>query len=232
MGRVAALWRYPVKSLGGEQIDVAACAARGVDGDRRWAVRGRDGKLGSGKTTRRFRRMPGLLMITARTGADGAVTLQFPDGSAGHAGDPATAVRVGEAVGEPVDLVEETDTSHYDAAPLHLLTTSSLAWLRDRRPADRVDVRRFRPNLLIETGSEGRPEDGWVGRRLRIGEVVVGVHRDTERCVMVTMAQPDLPFSPALLGDLAGTSDSRFGVYGRVEQEGAVRIGDHVTLVG
>ena len=60
LGSVAEVWRYPVKSLRGERLDGAACSARGIDQDRRWAVLGADGRIGSGKTTRRFRRMPGL----------------------------------------------------------------------------------------------------------------------------------------------------------------------------
>jgi len=91
IGWVAELWRYPVKSLGGERLACATLEPRGLTGDRLWAVRGEDGRIGSGKTTRRFRRMPHLLSLTARTDTDGVVWIGFPDGRRGRADDPETA---------------------------------------------------------------------------------------------------------------------------------------------
>jgi len=91
IGRVAELWRYPVKSLGGERLARATLEPRGLTGDRLWAVRGEDGRIGSGKTARRFRRMPHLLSLTARTDTDGVVWIGFPDSRHVRADDPGTA---------------------------------------------------------------------------------------------------------------------------------------------
>lgn len=230
VGTVAELWRYPVKSLGGERVDELACDMRGAEGDRLWAVRGADGKIGSGKTTRRFRRMPGLLSMTARTDEEGEVWVGLPGGAETAVSDPRASGRVGAVVGERVWLAREGATSHFDDAPLHLVTTGSLSWLAARRPGDQVERRRFRPNVVIETAGSGRPEDDWVGRPLRLGEVQVEVRKATERCVMTTMPQPRLHRAAGLLKALESSSDGLFGVYARVLLAGRIRVGDEVAL--
>jgi len=247
VGRVAELWRYPVKSLGGERLEALALARRGGVGDRAWAVRGADGKIGSGKTTRRLRRMPGLLSVTAHTDEAGQVWVRFPAGDASAVSDPRTAERIGAVVGERVWLAEEGATSHFDDAPLHVLTSGSLAWLAARRPGDQIETRRFRPNVVVETaagvgaeasGAEagaaiGRPEDDWVGRTLLLGgEVRATVRKGTERCVMTTLAQPGLGFAPRVLKELESSADGLLGVYADVVAEGLLRVGDEVALEG
>lgn len=228
IGQVVELWRYPVKSLQGERLDELACDDRGVVGDRRWAVQGADGKLGSGKTTRRFRRMPGLLSLSSCMNGD-AVIVCFPDGTARRLDDPATAELIGQIVGEPVDLVEETRTSHLDAGALHLLTTSSLGLLAARHLADDLDSRRFRPNVVIETGP-GNLEASWLGRHLLVGSTPLAVDKETKRCVMVTMAQNSLGLAPGILKDLERSSAGRLGVYGHALGAGVIRLGDDVLL--
>ncbi len=236
LGTVAELWRYPVKSLGGERLSRVACDARGLAGDRWWAVRGADTKLGSGKTTRRFRRMPGLLSISARLDETGVTWVEDAEGRRAPAGDPGAAEIVSAVVGEPVSLTEEAATPHFDASALHLLTASSLAWMDSIRPDDRVEARRFRPNVVVEVADvaahDVRPEERWLGRTLRIGEVTVRVERTTQRCVMVTMAQPALAFSPGILRELARRTGCMFGVYCDVLEVGTIKAGDEVRVIG
>lgn len=230
-GQVAELWRYPVKSLGGQRLTQASCGGRGIEGDRRWAVRGADGKLGSGKMTRRFRRMPGLLSMSSFLDDAGQAWVRFPGGDTGRVNDPATSAAVGRVVDESVVLVEEASVSHFDDAPLHLLSSASLAWLHVLRPGDQIDRRRFRPNLLIDVpGEPGRVEEGWIGHELQIGEVTVAVAKPTERCVMITLAQEELPFAPQVLKQLKHASDSLLGVYAQVITAGTLRVGDQVTV--
>src|SRR5262249_45760117 len=97
----------------------------------------------------------------------------------------------------PPELFEYTSPlgTYFDVTPIHLLTTASLAALG---PAERFDVRRFRPNVLVETdaGTEGLVEAGWAGRTIRIGRVHLRGEMPTMRCVMVTLPQPDLPKDP------------------------------------
>lgn len=184
--RVVGLWRYPVKGLLGEALDALPFDDRGVVGDRRWAVYGADGKIASGKTTRRFRRMPGLFTMSSRTGDAGDVLVTV-DGWTGSATDPATAGRIAAVVGEPVTLRVEQDVRHHDEGGVHLLTTAEL---------DGADPRRFRPNVLLDGVDP-----------LRAGDVVelpggvrLRVTGPMPRCVMTTLAQPahGLPFEPGL----------------------------------
>lgn len=229
-GNVVELWRYPVKSLGGERLEEVVCDRRGIVGDRRWAVRGADGRIGSGKTTRRFGRMPGLLSISAHLDDGDVAWIQLPSGERARVDDPRAAELVGSVVGQTVALEEESAVPHFDDAGLHLLSTSSLTWLRRSRPDDDVEVPRFRPNVVVDIPGDGRPEDGWTGRTLQIGAATVRIGDRTGRCVMVTMTQPGLGFAPRILGELTRRTNGLFGVYGTVVREGRIRIGDEVTL--
>lgn len=231
VGRVVELWRYPVKSMGGERVDRADVTPRGIVGDRRWAVIGRDGRIGSGKTTRRFRRMPGLLSLGAAIGADGRAVVVFPDGERVGVDDPAAAARVGEVVGEPVEIVEEAAVSHFDAAPVHLVSDVTIGWLSARHPGDVVERRRFRPNLVIALDGPGQTEADWLGASAVVGDVEVMVEAATERCVMITMAQPGLKSASRLLTDLAKAAGTCLGVYATVRRAGRVAVGDDVVLV-
>lgn len=225
IGVVAGLWRYPVKSLRGEQVQRLAIEPRGVVGDRRWAVTGSDGKLGSGKTTRRFRRMPGLLSLQSGTDADGSVWVLLPTGSRRPVTDPVVAAAISELVGETVTLREETTVPHLDDSPVHLVATGAVTTLEEELGAGSLGVRRFRPNVVVEA-----PDDaGWPGRLMRLGGAVVEIERPTVRCVMVTMAQPGADRRPSLLRELEHRQAGRFGQYARVVRPGIVSVGDPVT---
>jgi uncharacterized protein YcbX len=220
---VAELWRYPVKSLRGEQVDETELEERGIPGDRLWAVTDADGKLGSGKTTRRFRLLPGLFDLAAH-GLPPRVTL--PDGRQLPLGaelDAFLRERYGE---ETLTVAQEATVPHHDLAPLHLLSTSSLRWLADRIPGSQVDRRRFRPNLLVETPGSERVEDGWLGRRFALGTATVEVTQRMERCVMTTNPQEELGRDPAILRAVTELNDVCLGVAARVVQPGVVRVGD------
>ena len=229
VGTVDEVWRHPVKSLGGERLDSCAVDARGLHRDRWWALRDPDGKLGSGKSTRRFRAMPGLLELSARLDEDRA-EIRWADGTRLSSTDAGIDDRLSEQVGRPVVLAAETDTSHLDEAPVHLVATASLDWLSQRHGSS-VDRRRVRPNLVVSTSSP-RAEEAWVGRTLRIGaEVVLRVTHRTERCVMTTQQQAELPADRRVLHTIAEASDLCFGVHADVVRAGTVHLGDPVLLV-
>ncbi|MEV4143953.1 MOSC N-terminal beta barrel domain-containing protein [Amycolatopsis sp. NPDC049691] len=225
MGVVAALWRYPVKSMAGERLTEAAVGERGLDGDRLYAVRDADGKLGSGKDSRRFRRMPGLHAFAARYDGDVPV-VTFPDGRVLRGSEITT--EIAEVLGLPgVELAKEADVPHHDEAPLHLVTTSSLAWLAERAPGVALDERRFRANVLLDTGPAPElAEDAWVGERIRIGEVELEVLRKAVRCVMVGLPADGLPAAPGLLKTISDANDLTFGVQTRVVHGGTLHLGD------
>jgi hypothetical protein len=227
MGVVTALWRYPVKSMRGERLAEGEFGERGLDGDRLYAVRDPDGKFGSGKNTRRFRRMPGLHTFGAQYDGDVPV-VTLPDGRTVR-GDADTVHGELAAALERTDvrLVREARIPHHDEAAVHLVTTSSLAWLAERAPGVEIDERRLRPNLLLDTGPAPElAEEAWLGERVRIGEVELEILRRAVRCVMVDLPWGGLPAAPGLLKTIADTNDLTLGVHARVVRGGTIRVGD------
>jgi uncharacterized protein len=222
---VLELWRYPVKSLLGERLERVEVDMRGVHDDRRFAVTDGDGKLGSGKTSRRFRLLKGLFDLSART-EDGRTLVALPDGRELLVGDPGLDEFLSERYGDRLSVSEESAVPHHDAAPLHLLTTASLAWLQERLPDSEIDRRRFRPNVLLEVEGAQLVEDGWVGRRFALGGTVVRIADRAERCVMTTNRQDGLPQDPAILAAITKLNDICLGVFGTVERPGSIAVGD------
>lgn len=231
IGSIARLWRYPVKSLGGEECERLVLNARGVEGDRRYAVLNREGRLGSGKTTRRFRQIDGLLELRAAYRGD-VPELIFADGMRILASDPQIDAALSSALKVPVTLGREQDVSHLDSGPVHLITTAGLAWLRAALPDSIIDERRFRPNVVIDTPGVAQVELDWIGRTLAIGDQVrLRVTDRTERCRMVTLQQQKLPYDPHVLGSIIRDADAGFGAYAEVVTAGTIGRGDCCTLV-
>jgi uncharacterized protein YcbX len=256
------IWRYPVKSLRGERLRESLVDRRGLLGDRLWAVRDPEsGKLGSGKNSSRFRRFPGpaLLELASRypvepdpdeveppfvIGRDGR-EYSVLDGSADLLVQRHTGLRT-------LRVTRESDVDHFDDGPVSLLGTATLRWVEENLPGTPVDRRRFRPNLLVRT-AEPFAEEAWVGRRIRIGGgdhsgddhgsdddgggdsgggVELTVDMVLPRCVMVTMAQADLPDAPEVL-KLLGTRTGmqlKLAILGHPSGPGTVRVGDAVRL--
>ncbi len=233
VGTVEALWRYPVKSMLGERLTQAPVDARGVLGDRLYAVRDTDGKLGSGKNTRRFRRMDGLLDLSAGYDSDLVPLITLPDGKTVRGDDEHVHWAIGNSIGKPgVTLTKEDVIPHFDEEPIHLVTSASLRWLADLVPASEIDARRLRPNLVLKVAeTAARPEDAWVGRELHIGtHLVIYVVDRTERCVMVNQAQEELPHSTDILNAVTEANNMTLGVHARVRMSGRVRVGDPAFL--
>lgn len=120
----------------------------------------------------------------------------------------------------------------FDIGLIHILTTSTINAMRKIVPSSRIESRRFRPNLVIHTdGAEGFVENAWVGRNLRIGEVILQVKQPTQRCVMTTLAQGDLPKDLSILKAIYQNNGGHIGVYADVVQTGTVRVNDTVELI-
>lgn len=229
VGIVSALWRYPVKSMLGEELARLDIEPRGIVGDRVLAVRNADGKIGSGKSTRRFGRVEGLLFCRASLDGD-TPWIELPDGTKVRADAESAEERLAAALGQPLSVVREEAVSHLDAAPVHLLTTASLRWLADRLGEGAADVRRFRPNVVVDVAGTSRAEEAWVGRTLRCGEIELRITERTVRCVMTTLAQRAIEHAPAVLGTLAADNDACLGVYAEVVRGGTMRVGDALSL--
>ena len=228
VGRVSELHRYPVKSCAGERLEAAPIDVRGLVGDRLWAVVDPDGKLGSGKSSRRFRRMDGLQLLRSRYDGEWPV-VTFPDGAEVRADDDRVHELLTAYVGRPVTLRREDRISHFDEGPLHLVSTATLAAIGEPRT---VDARRLRPNLVLELDPGGADEESWSGRRVAVGEVLLEVLYAMPRCVMLDHEQADLPPAPHLLKTVTERRGGDAGVVADVLEGGTVRVGDEVRLAG
>ncbi|WP_106977082.1 MOSC domain-containing protein [Streptomyces sp. NRRL S-920] len=228
---VVGLTSYPVKSMLGVDHERLAFDTRGAVGDRLWAVRHADGRLGSGKNSRRFRRVPGLMEYRAAYDDDGTPVVTAPDGTTLRPGDP----RIPELLGEGAELAREGEVGHQDAAGVSLVGTASLRALGELLgDADPVDVRRLRKNIVVET-DEPWIEESWVGGEITFGATDAGdplrlrVDKRIKRCVMTTQAQLELPADSRVLKTLTADRDMCIGIYAEVVTPAPLALGATVV---
>ena len=154
LGTVAELWRYPVKSMLGERCESLRFETRGVEGDRQFAIRDSAGKFGSGKNTRRFRKIDGLLRFTTRY-CGSIPEIRFPSGEVMRGDSPSIDGTLSEALGQLVALSKEADVSHLDAGPVHLVTSASLKWLQSALPGTSASSLRLACSSACTTSPPG-----------------------------------------------------------------------------
>ena len=231
--QVLELWRFPVKSLQGEQLDVAEITADGIAGDRSYALFDLD--TGFGLTARR---VPELLFSSARV-VDGGVEITLPDGSIAIDDDQLSdwlgrrvALRRAADVAtreyeNPLDFEHDAHWMAFEGAPgafhdsrrtrVSLVSTGTLgAW----------DRRRFRANVVVD----GDGEDTWVGSTVMIGDVRLDVGTRIDRCVMTTRPQPGgIDRDLDVLRTIHRARDGCLAVGALVAHPGTVRIGDVVA---
>ena len=134
----------------------------------------------------------------------------------------------------PAEILEFTSPrgTYFDAFPIHLLTTASLEMMKRLNPAATWDMRRFRPNFLIETKSDlkGLVEAEWEGRTLHVGGVELHCEVPTVRCGMTIQAQAGLEKDPSILRTIVRDADQNLGIYASVIKSGGVKVGDLVEL--
>ena len=136
---------------------------------------------------------------------------------------------------DEVTTHQTPEGTFFDGSSLLLLTTASMEEVGRRVPGSVFDVRRFRPNIVVETtdGTTGFAENEWVGREIRIGESLrLDVTKPCIRCVMTTLAQADLPKDPGVLRAAFDHNEGNLGASAEVIDPGAIRLGDEVSLVG
>jgi uncharacterized protein YcbX len=279
IGTVVSLWRYPVKSMMGEELNAAEVSERGLLGDRAYAlVDALDGKVASAKNPRKWPQMfeyRASFVDPPRRGAEmPSVRVTLPDGSVVTSLQADLPAFLSKALGREVTLeaaepgqqaaVESTfpnpwarraeeywpdmeglderntvtdfdlpEGTFFDCAVLHLLTTATIDRLRELYPQGRFEVRRLRPNVVVETSNRVNDfvEDAWIGRTVRIGdEVQLAITGPCPRCVMTTLAQGDLPKDSGILRTAAQHNKVNVGVYASVLRGGHVRRGDAIRL--
>lgn len=229
VGRVAELWRYPVKSMAGERLDAADASWHGLAGDRRWAFV-RPGLERSDFPWLTIREHPEMghyrpsFADPARPDAS-ATRVATPGGAELDVADPALAAQLGAGV----RLIKQ-NRGVFDTAPLALITTATITAL-SARVGIAADVRRFRPNIVVEAqDAEPFAEDAWVGATLRIGEAAMRVDQRDQRCVLVNVDPDSTERDPRVLRTIAQERDTCLGVYGSTVTPGRLRVGDAVLL--
>lgn len=284
-GKVDQIWRYPFKSMVGEQVDRCEVGLKGMIGDRGWAIR--DEVAGE---IRGAKKLPGLLRCRARyleepirqhptppvavtlpggalltttgdrdelarqlTALLGREVTVWPlvDDDAHYRrgrpdpGDPMANLRemmgfeeadpVPDFSGLPRSLREYAAPpgTYFDCYPLHVVSTASLAEAKRLRPDAGHDVRRVRPNFLIDTGPEtaGFAEFSWTGKHLRIGTAIISIVTPAVRCAMPMHEQADLPRDKGVLRTFIDHTSQHFGAYVDVVEPGEVAVGDTVTIL-
>ena len=230
VGRVARLFRYPVKSMCAEPLESVEVAWNGFAGDRRWAfIRGDLVRSGFPWLTIRenssmWRYCPRF--VEPDKPNTSMTIVRTPSGRELDVVDPALAAELGHNA-----RVIKQDRGVFDAFPLSLLSTQSVASL-SASVGEELDMRRFRPNLYIESTEGGdAPENSWIGEVLEIGEMQMRIDKRDKRCVTINVDPVTTERNHAILRSVAQERDTRFGVYGSPVRPGNVKIGDTVSIV-
>lgn len=208
---VAALWRYPVKTLAGEPLEVAEVTANGIVGDRVVHVRGPEGV----RTSRRHHRLLGLHAVLGPGGEP------LVDGLAWDAPEVLASVR--DAAGADATLTRFDGLERFDILPLLVATDGAVAEFGR-------DVRRLRPNIVI-AGVDGMAETTWPGAQLRIGDVIISLDSLRGRCPMTTVDPDTLEVDREVLKDIIRRFDGKLALNADVIKPGTISVGDRVHLV-
>jgi len=284
MGRIDAICRYPVKSMGGESLSSVGVTERGLPGDRVWAVRDevRGGIRGAKK-------IPALMTCSARfeknpaDSGSSTAEIRLPDGSVVSTSDADVNQRISNAIEHEVtlwpllpedarehyargapdneDMMEEframfarlpdeplPDLSkfppelfefesppgtYFDCYPLLIMSRQSMEEMNRRAPDSNFDVRRFRPNLVVDIPEIDAPfpEATLEGKRFRIGNTVLDATVACPRCVMTTHGFEDLPKDPGIMRALVKNAEGNLGLYAQVGEPGDLAVGDSIEII-
>jgi uncharacterized protein YcbX len=241
VGRLAAIHRYPVKSLAGQRIPGVHLDHFGMLFDRQYAIL--DVESGLLVDAKNEQRWPRLYFHRARCmhpgehpPVDADVCITLADGSRIMASSPAVHDRLSQVFGRKVVLISATPRhgtslgSFADVAPIHLISRGSLDMIPGPQFGERVDVARFRPNLVLDLAQPGFFEDTWIDREIAIGSAVLRILDRTRRCARITLPQPSSANQPELLRFIALGNASTLGVYAEVVKPGVIQTGDAVLL--
>lgn len=225
IGTVAALWRYPVKSMRGESIDAAQLTWNGLDGDRRHAfVRAGDRSRFPWLTGRQ---LSGLLRY-APYYADptnlrkSPVHVRLPEGGELPIASPDLHRRLETEFSGPLGLIQ-IGRGIFDSLPVSVMTTTTPARLE-------AEPRRFRANIVIDAGP--LEESGWLDSMLCFGETGprLRVNKRIDRCSMITIDPESAERDPAVLRRVVEQAENCVGVYASAESLGRIAVGDPVRL--
>lgn len=233
VGSVQALYRHPVKSFQGERLDESLVETYGLRGDRSHAFINHD-RFGRHLSAKRI---PYLLSYQAEFTESvedndfPGIQITSPQGEL-FKWDEAILKHMTDRFGLNISM-ETYPMNHHgqtavDEANLLITTDASLAALADLL-GEPVDMRRFRPNIVLRLDS-GKPfeEVDWIGRTLRIADVELEVYKQCQRCIMIGVDPKNANVDLSILRDVSQQLDAFFGVYAKVVQTGSIQIDDPV----
>lgn len=257
IGHIDSLWRYPVKSMRGEEMDEMFVGYAGVYGDRLFAFRSSGAPAGfpyfTGRDQRhmilyqaRFRHpekaaRPINLFEAEENGAaplsgspeELMIDVETPDGKVFAIDDPALidSLRAGLEDGHEISLIR-SDRALTDCAPLSFFSLQTVRQL-EKESGTAIDKRQFRANVYLDLpGLDAFAEDEFVDRSLRLGsKVVATVTKRDGRCMMITLDPDTAEKLPSVLKTVAQQHDGKAGIYSAIVVEGLVRKGDPVKLL-
>jgi uncharacterized protein len=228
VAHVTELRRYPVKSMAAEPLESVALGWHGFEGDRRWAfVRpGLERSDFPWLTIRERADMAGYRPRFADPSRpdDSRTIVGTPRAEDFDVADPTLAAALGDGV-----RVIKQNRGIFDIAPVSLISAATVQAISQAAEVA-PDVRRFRPNMVVDVGREPYDEDAWVGQVLHIGEAAIRVDQRDKRCVMVDVDPETSRRRPGVLRTIARRRSACLGVYGTTVTPGRIRVGDPVYL--
>jgi len=240
LGRISAIFRYPVKSMAGESLEVARLGWHGIEGDRRLAVRRLHDKSEFPWLT--ASKLPQLLLykpfgLDSKTPESLPTHVRTPDGKEFEIQSDELRREISKRYGSDIELM---NLKHgiFDEACISVISLGTVHGV-ERESGRGVDLRRFRPNVVIETHNvEPFAENEWVGRTLMFGEgnsgadpmAAIGVTMKDERCVMLNLDPDTAQKDSEVMKTVVKMNNNYAGVYGTVVRAGELRVGQVVTL--
>lgn len=236
VGHVAALFRYPIKSMRGEAVPEAGVGWHGLQSDRRLGLRRLGDRNGFPWLT--ASKLPDLVRFAPERQApdDGGslpTHVRTPDGIVLPVFGHELAAEIAQRHGAPIEVVH-LDRGIFDEASVSLIGSATIDTLSERAGVP-PDVRRFRPNVVLTLAS-AYVEDDWVGQVLVFGEegdgAAVYVTNRDERCAMVSIDPDTARATPELLKTIVRERENRAGVYATVVRPGLLRVGQPIFIGG
>ncbi len=236
IGAVEAIFRYPVKSMAGERLEATELGWYGIEGDRRLAFRRTDDRSGMPWLT--ASKLPDLLLFAPHRREDGAprdlpTHIRTPDGEEMPVFGEDLAKEVGRRYGAPVQMMQLRH-GIFDEASISVIASDTVREI-GRLSVRSLDVRRFRPNILVRLlRSASFQEDEWVGGMLSFGEgddapAIAVIMRD-ERCSIVNLDPESASPAPEVMKAVVRANQNTAGIYGAVTRIGRLAVGQTIFL--